>query len=297
MPDIAMDQAEGLRRMLGRQVPRVITLVSGGKATGKTAIAINLATALAAQGRSVLLLDENTGRRNAAEMLAMRTTVDLADAIRGGRSVEQTLLPGPEGLMLMPAGRGVLALGDMDEAARNRLVEGFGRIGANLDYIVVDTAPGASSRLLPLAHPDQESILVTNAGATALAEAYGMVKLLQRELNKRRLSVLVSMAHSEADADAAFRNISAVAQRYLQLDLRFLGHVPADRRMQDAERSGRPLVEMFPHAPASAQLRRHAQRILGWPGPAGSGADMEHFAKRLILGSRVRVGLRTHLAA
>lgn len=297
MPVISTDQAEGLRRMLGRQVPRVITLVSGGQSTGKTGIAINLATAIAARGRSVLLLDENTGPRNVAELLGARTTVDLADAIHGSRSVEQTLLPGPEGLMVMPAGRGVAALAEMGEAARGRLVEGFGRLGASLDYIVVDTAAGASSRLLPLAHPDQESILVTGAGPMAQAEAYGMVKLLQRELNKRRLSVLVSRANSEAQAQAAFRNIAAVARRYLKLEVRSLGYVPADPRMQEAERAGRPLVDMFPHAPASAQLRRHAERVLHWPGPATSGGDMEHFVKRLILGSRVRVGMRTHLAA
>jgi len=291
------DQAEGLRRLLGRQTPRVVTLVSGGKGTGKTSVAINLATAIAAQGRSVLLLDENTGRRNVAELLGTRTTVDLMDAIRGGRSVEQALLPGPEGMMVLPAGRGMQALADMDDGARDRLVEGFGRIGSTLDFIVVDTVAGAASRLLPLAHPEQDTILVTTAGTAAQAEAYGMVKLLQRELNKRRLSVLVSMAHGEADAESAFRNISAVAQRYLQLEVQSLGHVPADRRIQDAERAGRPLVEMFPHAPAAVQLRAHAQRILKWPGPGAAGDGMEHFVKRLILGSRVRVGLRTHLAA
>jgi flagellar biosynthesis protein FlhG len=283
--------------MLGRQTPRVITLVSGAKGTGKTTVALNLATAIAAQGRSVLLLDENSGRRNVAEMLGTRTTVDLMDAIRGGRTVEQALLPGPEGMMILPAGRGVQALGDMDEGARDRLVEGFGRIGSTLDFVVVDTAAGAASRLLPLAHPEQDTILVTTAGSAAQAEAYGMVKLLQRELNKRRLSVLVSMAHGEADAESAFRNISGVAQRYLKLEMQYLGHVPADRRLQDAERARRTLVEMFPHAPASVQLRGHAQRILKWPGPGEAGGDMEHFVKRLILGSRVQVGLRTHLAA
>lgn len=297
MPVKTNDQAEGLRRMLGRQNPRVITLVSGRKGTGKTTAAVNLATAIAANGRSVLLLDENCGGRNAAEMLGTRTTVDLMDVIRGGRSLEQSLLPGPEGLMILPAGRGVQALSDLDEHARDRLVEGFSHIGGTLDFILVDTVAGASSRLLPLAHPDQESILVATADGAGQTEAYGMMKLLQSELNRRRVSLLVSMAYTEAEADAAFRNIAAVAQRYLRMDVNYLGAVPRDRRVHDAERAGRPIVEMFPHAPGSLQFRNQAKQILQWPDPGDAAGSMEHFVRRMILGSRVQVGARTHLAA
>jgi len=291
------DQAEGLRRMLGRQNPRVVTLVSGARGTGKTSAAVNLATAIAASGRSVLLLDENCETRNAAGMLGTRTTVDLMDVIRGGRSLEQSLLPGPEGLMILPAGRGVPALSGLDEHARDRLVEGFARIGGALDYIVVDTVAGAASRLLPLAHPDQESILVTTADAPGQTAAYGMMKLLQSGLNKQRLSILVSMVHTEAEADAAFRNIAAVARRYLGIDVNYLGSVPKDRRMGDAERAHRPIVDMFPHAPSSLQFRNQARQVMQWPGPGEAAGDMENFVRRLILGSRVQVRPGTYLAA
>jgi flagellar biosynthesis protein FlhG len=282
--------------MLGRQDPRVITLVSGGKGTGKTTAALNLSTALAAGGRSVLLLDENHGGLNVAAMLGARTTADLDDAIRGGRMLEQCLLPGPEGLMVLPAGRGVQSLAGIDDAGKARLGEGFARIGATLDFIVVDTAPGAASRLLPLAHPDQESILVAGADASRQTEAYGMVKLLQRDLNRRRLSLLISKVATEAEGQLAFRNIAAVAQRYLKSEVNHLGSVARERRADDAVRAGRPLVEMFPHAPASAQLRGIAHQVLGWPGPGEPAGDMEHFVRRLILGSRLRVG-DSHVAA
>jgi flagellar biosynthesis protein FlhG len=297
MPATSIDQAEGLRRLLGRQTPRVITLVSGGKGTGKTVAAVNLATALAAGGRSVLLLDENDGGRNVAAMLGIRSTVDLGDAIRGGRALEHCLLSGPEGLMVLPAGRGVKALAGIDDAGRERLVEGFARIGATLDFIVVDTAAGAASRLLPLAHPDQESILVAGTDAGRQTEAYGMLKMLQRDLNRKRLSLLVSMVATQAEGQLAFRNIAAVAQRYLGCGINHLGSVPRERRMEDALRAGRPVVEMFPHAAGSTQLRACARQILDWPGPGEAAGDMEQFVRRLILGSRLRVGAGSYAAA
>lgn len=292
----ATDQAEGLRRLLGKQTPRVVTMVSGGARTGKTGAAINLAVALARCGRSVLLLDENCGRRNVANSLGIVSNADLLDAMHGERTLEQTLIPGPEGMMILPAGRGVQALGSIDERGRRRLTEGFGRVGAVLDFILVDTAAGAASRLLPLSHPDQEAILVAGGGRAGQAEAYAMIKLMHRELGKRRLHLLVSMVPAE-QGEAAYRNIAAVARRYLGADVDFLGSVPVDDRINQAQRIGRAVVEMFPHAPASLQLRRHAQRVLQWPGPRDSSGGMDRFVQRLILGSRFQVGMGAHSAA
>ena len=171
------DQAEGLRRLLGRQMPKVVTLVSGGARTGKTCAAINLAVAIAQAGRSVMLLDENCGLRNVTATLGIDTVADMADTIRGSRPLEQTLVPGPEGLVILPAGRGVRALANIGEAGRGRLIEGFARIGGALDFILVDTAAGPSSRLLPLAHPEQETILIATGSGMGQANALGRLPL------------------------------------------------------------------------------------------------------------------------
>ena len=227
------DQAEGLRRLLGRQTPKVLTLVSGGTRTGKTSAAINLGVALAQGGRSVMVLDENAGPHNVTGTLRIDTVADMVDAVRGSRPLERTLVPGPEGLVILPAARGVQALSSMDEAGRGRLVEGFARIGGALDFILVDTAEGASSRLLPLSDPEQEIILVTNCNGTAQANALGMVKLMHRELGARNLHFLVSMARSQAEGEAAFYNLANVAERHLGTHLEFLGVTTTDERIGD----------------------------------------------------------------
>lgn len=284
------DQAEGLRRLLGRQTPKVLTLVSGGTRTGKTSAAINLGVALAQGGRSVMVLDENAGPRNVTGTLRIDTIADMVDAVRGSRPLERTLVPGPEGLVILPAARGVQALPSMDEAGRNRLVEGFARIGGALDFIVVDTASGASSRLLPLSDPDQEIVLVANCSGVAQANALGMIKLMHREFGARNLHLLVSMARSQAEGEAAYYNLANVADRHLGVGLEFLGVASFDDRVEQASRSGRAAVEMFPHAPASLQWRKHAQQIMQWPIPRDAAEGMDRFVQRLVLGSRKQLG-------
>ncbi|MBI3529232.1 MAG: hypothetical protein HY067_14845 [Betaproteobacteria bacterium] len=284
------DQAEGLRRLLGKQIPKVITLVSGGARIGKTCAAINLAVAIAQAGRSVMLLDENRGPRNVTATLGIDTVADMADTVRGGRALEQTLVPGPEGLVILPAGRGVQALAGIDEGGRDRLVEGFARVGGALDFILVDTAAGTSSRLLPLAHPEQETILISTSSGTGQANALGMIKLMHRELGACNLHLLVSMTRSEAEGEATYYNLANVADRHLGAGLEFFGVVPLDERIAQSGHVGRAAVEMFPHAPSSVQWRRQAQEIMQWPLPREAAEGMDRFVQRLILGSRVQVG-------
>ncbi|MEO8165284.1 MAG: hypothetical protein ABI619_07785 [Betaproteobacteria bacterium] len=291
------DQAEGLRRLLGKQMPKIITLVSGCARTGKTCAAINLAVAIAQAGRSVMLLDENCGPRNVTGSLGIDTVADMADSIRGNRALEHTLVPGPEGLVILPAGRGVRALTDIDDAGCARLRNGFTRIAGALDFIIVDTAAGSSSRLLPLVHPEDATILITTGSGAGQANALGMIKLMHRELGTRNLHLLVSLARSEAEAEAAYCNLANVAARHLGAGLAFFGAACADERVAQAAKVGRSALEMFPHAPGSVQWRTQALEAMRWPLPRDAAQGMDRFVQRLILGSRIQMGVGALSAA
>ncbi len=293
----ASDQAEGLRRLLGKQMPKIITLVSGCARTGKTCATINLAVAIAQAGRSVMLFDENCGPRNVTGTLGIDTVADMADTIRGNRALEHTLVPGPEGLVILPAGNGVRALADIDEAGCARLREGFARIAGALDFILVDTAAGSSSRLLPLVHPEDETILVTTGSGAGQADALGMIKLMHRELGTRNLQVLVSLTRAEVEAEAAYCNLAGVASRHLGARLEYFGAACADEHIARAAKVGRSALEMFPHAHGSEQWRAQARDVMRWPLPRDAAQGMDRFVQRLILGSRVRMGAAALSAA
>lgn len=272
----ASDQAEGLRRLLGKQIPKVIAFVSGGARVGKTSAAINLAVAIAQCGRGVLLLDENAGPRNVTATLGIRAAADMIDAVRGTRALEKTLVPGPEGIVILPAARALRE--SIDESALGRIVDGFARVCANLDFILVDTAVGASSRLLPLSNSGQKTILIANTSAAAQADALGMIKLMHRDYGARFLHLLVCMTRSEADGEATYYNLANVAQRRLGANVELLGATGLDERLAQAARAGRSVVEMFPQASSSIRWRQQAQEIMRWP----LARQAEHGMERLV---------------
>lgn len=74
MEKLVLDQADGLRRLMAGNTARSVTLVDGTRDSGACSVALNLAAALAQQGRDVLLLDERSGPQ-------------LAPPARGGRLV------------------------------------------------------------------------------------------------------------------------------------------------------------------------------------------------------------------
>ncbi len=59
--DNHLDQAAGLRRMSGITPARVVAVTSGRGGVGQTNVSVNLALAMAAQGRRVLLMDADLG--------------------------------------------------------------------------------------------------------------------------------------------------------------------------------------------------------------------------------------------
>lgn len=276
----ANDQAEGLRRLLGKQIPKVIAFVSGGARVGKTSAAINLAVAIAQCGRGVLLLDENAGPRNVTATLGIRTETEMIDTVRGTRALEKTLVSGPEGIVILPAARALRT--SIDENALGRIVDGFARVCANLDFILVDTAVGASSRLLPLSNSDQKTILIANTGAAAQADALGMIKLMHREFGARFLHLLICMTRSEAEGEATYYNLANVAQRRLGASIELLGATGLDERMAQSARAGRSVVEMFPQAASSMRWRQIAKEIMQWPQERQAKQGMERLVQCLV---------------
>jgi ATPases involved in chromosome partitioning len=55
------DQAEGLRRLLAKSGSRVLAVTGGSAGVGCTTTVVNLAAALAQQGKDVLVIDECLG--------------------------------------------------------------------------------------------------------------------------------------------------------------------------------------------------------------------------------------------
>ncbi|MFP4906257.1 ParA family protein, partial [Paraburkholderia sp. BR14261] len=69
MDKFVIDQAEGLRRLLAREGSRVVAVTGGAGSPGRTTTVVNLAAALTAQGKDVLVIDECLGPRSVCALV------------------------------------------------------------------------------------------------------------------------------------------------------------------------------------------------------------------------------------
>lgn len=281
------DQAEGLRRLIGRQGLRISLFVSGSRRAGNTTAATGIAIAAAQLGRSVMLLDESRSSTDAAAVCGLKPRWDLLDAMRGERTLEEVILPGPEGVLILPAARAVRAVGDFGERARTVLETGLERMSANIDWLIMDAACAPDTRLLPLALSAHEVVLSLPEEGEALTDSYALIKLLHREFGLTRFNVLSSRMRHEARAREQCQRLAQAAQRYLGVHVGCIGAVPLDATVQRAMALARPLMQAFPASPAAQALRARAEILDRLPAQTQIGSPVGALVQRLIEGSRL----------
>jgi flagellar biosynthesis protein FlhG len=282
------DQAEGLRRLLDHNRLRVVAISAGAGGSGKTAAIINLAGALAELGSDVLILDENPAAQGVTAALGLKARFDLEDVIRRERDLDEVIVRGPAGILILPLARGARSLSRLPAQEQQRLVERCGRLGFPVDTLLVDAAPGSASALLWPGTAAQEVIVLEGGSAAAITAAYALIKRLSSEFGRREFHVLIGNVASEREARIIFANMAGTARRYLQVALDFMGHIPPDDKLQHAARLRLPVVAAFPAAVAAGSFRCLAQAVSGWPQAEEDGSGFDDFMRRLIHSSRAR---------
>ncbi|RIL07267.1 MAG: flagellar synthesis regulator FleN, partial [Proteobacteria bacterium] len=129
-------------KQASRQVSRVISFTSGKGGVGKTSLVVNTAIALARLGRTVLVIDADLGLANVDVMLGLRPSSTLLDFFEGRKKLQQIMLPGPEGISIVPAASGVESLCRLTAEQQLMLQAGLEELGYGFDYILLDTEAG-----------------------------------------------------------------------------------------------------------------------------------------------------------
>lgn len=282
------DQAEGLRRLLVQDFLRVITVASGNAGAGRTTTAINLAAAMACSGKNVLVIDENAGANNVSGTLGLSAHGDLLDVILRDKALDEVIISGSDGLFILPAGRGMPALEKLSAGDQAYLIGCFAHLAQPVDVVLIDAAPGWSSRLLPLTFSTHEILVIVSPEPPSITAAYALIKHISGHYRdkRRHIHVLVNRARNPSEARMIFDNMAGVASRYLEVELDFTGFVPQVGKLCQ----GRAVTGEFP-TPPSAAVFHHAAELLTQPPrqdneSAAEGRGMERFMQGLLQSSQ-----------
>ncbi len=268
------DQAETLRKKnvgmemkvveentRAKGVTRVISVTSGKGGVGKTTTTVNLALSLAHRGKSVLVLDADLGLANIDVMLGVTPKYTLNDLFEGRKSLSEIIIDGPQGISIIPAASGIESICNLDSGRRVMLMEAIEEVASRYDYLFIDTAAGIGPDVMYFNSASAEIVCVVNGQPTSLTDAYALIKVLSQGYGEKNISILVNEVSNEREGETTFKRLNNAVERFLHVELKYLGSVPADSAAIEAVQNQKALVEIFPSSPASMAFAAIARRV------------------------------------
>lgn len=264
--------------------PIQVLAVTGGKGgVGKTSISVNLSLALAQAGKRVVLLDADLGLANVDILLGVKATRTIADVLSGECTLRDVLVA-THGIKIIPASSGVQSLVNMGAGQHAGIIHAFSELADDLDVLVIDTAAGISDSVVSFVRAAQEVLVVLCDEPSSMTDGYALIKLLHRDCQLRDFRIVANMTRTADEGANLFKRFSAVATRFLDVNLRYAGDIPYDENLRKAVQRQRPALEAYPGSRASEAYRRLAREVISWPVRTEASGQMEFFVERLVQG-------------
>ncbi|GGX50818.1 MinD/ParA family protein [Saccharospirillum salsuginis] len=268
--------------------PIQVLAVTGGKGgVGKSNVSVNVAVALAEQGKRVVLLDADLGLANIDVLLGISSGKNIADVLAGEAELRDIMVPGPGGIKVIPASSGTQQMANLGEREHAGIIGAFSELGDQMDVLIVDTAAGISRTVTNFVRAAQETLIVVTDEPTSVTDAYALIKVLNRDCKMDRFRVLANMVRTPKEGQNLFNKLVKVTDRFLDVTLQYVGSVPMDESVRKAVQRQKAVIEAYPRSKAAIAYRSLAQKVATWPLPQSPRGNLEFFVERLVQGAGV----------
>jgi len=245
---------------------RVLAVASGKGGVGKSSVTVNLASALAARGFSVGVLDADIWGFSVPRMLGIKVRLGAGD---GGLIRPHELSVGTGRLKVVSMG---LVVDDEDKAIMWRglmlakaLEEFLTKVAwGDLDYLLLDMPPGTGDVQMALGRilPRAEVLVVTTPALAAQKVAVRVADMARRSYLKV-LGVIENMSTFTCDHGEVYALFGSGGGQALAADLGIplIAQVPLEPEVSAANDAGTPLSVAAPGSAAGAAFAAAADRI------------------------------------
>ncbi len=240
---------------------QVIAVTGGKGGVGKTNIAVNLGVSMSREGLDVLLLDADLGLANVDVILGMSVGPTLADVVAGTHQLGDVIVEGPEGLRIVPASSGVARLANLDVAEQNNIVRSFSEHIEAPDVLIVDTGAGIDTTVQTFVSACKTVVVVVCDEPASLTDAYALMKVMRNERGVRRFEILANQIDNTAQGRRVYDRLTTVTDKYLDVELGYLGGIPSDAYLRRAVQERVALVSAYPRSPAAVAIRDAGRRL------------------------------------
>src|SRR3954470_11708671 len=284
---MSADQRSGLQQQLRggqagaqRDIPfaqadsltQVFAIASGKGGVGKSSVTVNLALAMAAEGRRVGIVDADIYGHSVPAMLG------VADA--RPTQVEDMIMPVPTA-----AGVSVISIG-MLKPRRDQVVAWRGPMldralvqmladvyWGDLDVLLLDLPPGTGDVAISLGqHLPNAEVLVVTTPQEAAAEVAERAGTMASMLHQRVVGVVENMSflvcphcgpshQLELFGSGGGERVAATLSGGFGYDVPLLGRIPIEETLREGGDAGKPVVESDPTADSARVLTEVAERL------------------------------------
>ncbi|WP_424966419.1 Mrp/NBP35 family ATP-binding protein [Dinoroseobacter sp. S375] len=244
-------------------IDRIVAIASGKGGVGKSTVAANLATALAAEGRRVGLLDADVYGPSQPRMLGVSGRPASPDG--------KTILPmRNHGVTMMSLGlmmgedEAVVWRGPMLMGALQQMLSQV-QWGA-LDVLLVDLPPGTGDVQMTLAQKADVTgaIVVSTPQDIALLDARKGIDMFNK-LGTPILGMIENMSThicSKCGHEEHVFGHGGVGAEAAKLGVPVMAEIPLDMSIRMAADGGAPIVVSTPHGPQAEAFRKVARQLI-----------------------------------
>lgn len=235
-----------------------IVVTSGKGGVGKTTTTANIGTALAALGKSVVVVDGDTGLRNLDVLMGLenRIVFTLMDVIEGKCRLRQATIKDKRfpNLYLLPTAQ----TRDKDDISSAQMEKLIKDLKLEFDYVLIDCPAGIESGFENAVIAADRALVVVNPELTSVRDADRVIGKLDakglenHQLVVNRLNYKMTQAGEMLDVDDILDSLA----------IELIGVVPDDRAITVSTNKGEPIV-LDETASAGQAFRDIARRITG----------------------------------
>ncbi|MEM9878970.1 MAG: AAA family ATPase [Pseudomonadota bacterium] len=242
---------------------KMITVASGKGGVGKTWFSITLASALAHEGRKVLLFDGDLGLANVDVQLGLVPDKDLGDLLAGDAPLADCVTRyEAAGFDVLAGKSGSGALSAMSRERVGSLKQHLLSAQDGYDHIILDMAAGVDQTNLYIGTHYGPTFVVLNGEPTSLTDAYAFMKLRRMRDPGADLRIVVNNAADREAADKAYHSIRKACETFLQFRPPILGSILSDEKVPSTILAQSDIFSRYPQAEAARQVQGIAKQIV-----------------------------------
>ena len=261
---------------------QTISIVSGKGGDGRTAIALNLAVAMARLQNRVLLMDGNLSLGNLDLALNIQQQSNLSHLVDGSKDLQEIAVAGPEGVWLIPSPHGNTEMSQLSQIQHNGIINAFSSLPVAADIMFIDNDAGVSRSVIDFTNAARQVLVVVCDEPASLQNAFLTMQSISADGGTDRFRVIANKVSSSQHGLDVYSELFRMTDRYLDVLLEYCGAIPQDDMMLQATQKRASVLESCPGCKSARSVEMLAKKIKEWPKPLEPKGQPEFFVERLV---------------